>query len=90
MGLACNGHKSGGRRGIEPHDDQRPVPRFLVPGFLYDGVVGVCSSILGVDHIEMATLISPNPDLATPNALPSAGEGLEGFQLRVFSRIVQT
>lgn len=87
---ARNGHKPDRGRGVEPHDNQRPFPRSLIPGLLHDGVVDLSFSILGIDHVKMATVISHDPDFATSNAFPSAKERAEAFQRRVFSRVVQT
>lgn len=90
MGFACNGHKSGGRCGVEPHDDQRPFPRSLITGLLHDGIVDLSFPILSVDHIEITAMISCNADFAASNAFSSSKERLKAFQRRMFGRVVQT
>ena len=87
VNLACDGHEPGGRHSIQPHDNQRPFPW---PELFRDSVVNLASSVLCVDHVEIAAVVSCNPNLAPFDAFSSVKERSKAFQRRALRSVVQT
>lgn len=79
MRFAGDGYQSRRRGHIQPHHNQRPIPGLPVSRFLSDRTIDGVLLILGINHIEVPTMVSCNPDLAPSDEFSSSEEGLDAL-----------
>ena len=87
--FARDGYQSCRGDRVQPHYNQWSVPGFPISRLLSDRIVDRIFLILGVNHVEVPTMVSRNPDFTSSDELPSLIKGVDALQRGVFHHGLQ-